>query len=93
MERSAMAHEVLEHELRVLIIDALVLEDMKPADLPRDELLFGEGIGLDSLDALEIVLALEEKYGITVAENDEETKKHFATIASLAQFVAQARTR
>jgi len=88
-----MALEALEHELRVLIIEALALEDMKPGDLPREELLFGDGVGLDSLDALEIVLALEERYGITVAEDDDETKQRFATIASLAQFVAEARTR
>ena len=55
--------------------------------------MFGDGIGLDSLDALEISLALEERYGITVDEDDEENKRRFATVASLAQFVAEARVR
>ena len=88
-----MSREVLEDELKTLIIEALVLEDMLPADLPRDEQLFGDGVGLDSLDALEIALALEEKYGITVDEDDEATKRRFATIASLAEFVSEARQR
>jgi acyl carrier protein len=88
-----MSLETLENELRALIIEALVLEDMAPADLPREEPLFGDGVGLDSLDALEIALALEEKYGITVDEDDVETKRRFATIASLAEFVAEARSR
>lgn len=88
-----MSHEALENELRALIIEALVLEDMAPADLPREEPLFGDGVGLDSLDALEISLALEEKYGITVDEDDVATKRRFATIASLAEFVAEARSR
>ena len=88
-----MSREALESELRALIIEALVLEDMAPADLPREEPLFGDGVGLDSLDALEIALALEEKYGITVDEDDVETKRRFATIASLAEFVAEARAR
>ena len=88
-----MSLEALENELKALIIDALVLEDMTPADLSSQELLFGDGVGLDSLDALEIALALEEHYGITVDEDDEETKRRFATVASLAQFVAEARVR
>ena len=88
-----MSREALESELRALIIEALVLEDMGPTDLPREEPLFGDGVGLDSLDALEIALALEEKYGITVDEDDVETKRRFATIASLAEFVAEARAR
>jgi acyl carrier protein len=88
-----MSLETLENELRALIIEALVLEDMAPADLPREEPLFGDGVGLDSLDALEIALALEEKYGITVDEDDVETKRRFATIASLAEFVSEARAR
>lgn len=88
-----MSLEALENELKALIIDALVLEDMTPADLPSQQLLFGDGVGLDSLDALEISLALEERYGISVDEDDEATKQRFATVASLAQFVAEARVR
>lgn len=88
-----MSLESLEAELKALIIEALVLEDMAPADLPREEPLFGDGVGLDSLDALEIALALEEKYGITVDDDDEATKRRFATIASLAEFVSEARSR
>ena len=88
-----MALDALETELRALIIEALALEDVTPADLPREEPLFGDGLGLDSLDALEIALALEEKYGISVDEDDEATKRRFATIASLAEFVAEARAK
>ncbi len=88
-----MSREALEGELKALIIETLVLEDVTAADLPREEPLFGDGVGLDSLDALEIALALEEKYGIRVDEDDEATKRRFATIASLAEFVAEARAR
>jgi acyl carrier protein len=82
------AHPELEEELKRLIIDALLLEDVSPEKIGTDDPLFGEGLGLDSIDALEIALALEQKYGITVDEDAEDNQARFASVASLASFVA-----
>jgi acyl carrier protein len=83
-------HAELEAELKRLIIEALVLEDVTPEQIDTNAPLFGEGLGLDSIDALEIALALEQKYGITVDEDAEENETRFASVASLAAFVAGA---
>jgi acyl carrier protein len=82
------AHPELVEELKRLIIDALLLEDMSPEKIGADDPLFGEGLGLDSIDALEIALALEQKYGITVDEDAEDNQARFASVTSLANFVA-----
>ena len=87
------AHPDLEQDLKRLIIEALVLEDMTPEQIGSDAPLFGDGLGLDSIDALEIALAIEEKYGITVDEEAEENQATFASVASLASFVTSALTR
>ena len=84
------AHPELEEDLKRLIIEALVLEDMTPEQIGSDAPLFGDGLGLDSIDALEIALALEQKYGITVDEDAEENQARFASVASLASFVTGA---
>ncbi len=84
------AHPELEAELKRLIIEALVLEDMTPEQIESDAPLFGDGLGLDSIDALEIALALEQKYGISVDEEAEDNETRFASVANLAAFVAGA---
>jgi acyl carrier protein len=82
------AHPELVEELKKLIIEALLLEDVSPEKIGTNDPLFGEGLGLDSIDALEIALALEQKYGITVDEDAEDNQARFASVASLADFVA-----
>lgn len=82
------ARPELVEELKQLIIDALLLEDVSPDKIGADDPLFGEGLGLDSIDALEIALALEQKYGITVDEDAEDNQARFASVSSLANFVA-----
>ena len=77
----------LVHELKQLIIDTLDLEDIEPNDIDSSEALFVEGLGLDSIDALELGLALQKKYGVKIDADSEETKKHFASVDSLALFV------
>lgn len=77
----------LEKELKQLIIDALELEDIGTDDIDSDAPLFIEGLGLDSIDALELGLALQKKYGIKVDSDSEETKKHFASVNSLVELV------
>ncbi len=84
------AHPELEEDLKRLIIEALVLEDMTPEQIGSETPLFGDGLGLDSIDALEIALALEQKYGITVDEDADENQARFASVANLAAFVTNA---
>jgi len=81
----------LVEELKELIIDVLNLEDITPGEIQADEPLFGEGLGLDSIDALELGLALQKKYNITIDAESENTKTHFASVTNLAQFVADSR--
>ncbi len=77
----------LEKELKVLLIETLDLEDVNIEDINSEEALFGEGLGLDSIDALELGLALQKKYAVKVQADSEETKQHFASIKNLARFV------
>lgn len=67
----------LREELKQLIIDSLALEEITPSDIKDDEPLFNEGLGLDSIDALELGMALKRKYDITLESNKEENKKVF----------------
>lgn len=85
---NATDHATLEREIAQLIIDTLNLEDLQPADIPADQPLFGEGLGLDSVDALELALALQKRYGIRVESDAKHARQHFATVANLAAYVA-----
>jgi len=81
----------LEHEIKELIISALSLEDVSAADIDAAAPLFGEGLGLDSIDALELGLALQKQYGVSLSADSEETRRHFASVQALAAFVASHR--
>jgi acyl carrier protein len=74
-------------ELKQLIIDSLDLEDVSLDEIVADEPLFGEGLGLDSIDALELGLAISKKYGVKIDAENEDTKKHFASVTALAAFI------
>ena len=78
----------LELEITHLIIEALGLEDIGPEDIGRELTLFGEGLGLDSVDALELGLAIQKRFGIKIDADAKDTRKHFANVASLAAFVS-----
>ncbi len=86
-----MNKEELQQELKELIVSSLGLEDIRPQDIETDAPLFVEGLGLDSIDALELGLAIKKKYGITMSAESEENKKHFASVAALADFIASAK--
>ena len=86
-------HIQLEQEIKELIISSLALEDIKPLDIESNEALFVNGLGLDSIDALELGLALQKKYGVTVSSDSEETRKHFGSVNALTSFVKSQRTR
>ena len=81
----------LELEIKELIISALSLEDIGPNDIDATAPLFGEGLGLDSIDALELGLALQKRYGVTLSADSQETRQHFASVNALANFVAAQR--
>ncbi len=82
-----MDKQALEHELKELIISSLSLEDITVDDIDSNQALFVEGLGLDSIDALELGLAIKKKYGITMSAESEENKQHFASVSALADFV------
>ena len=78
----------LRRKLKSLLIERLKFEDMTPEDIPDDQPLFAGGLGLDSIDALEIVVMLETEFGLKV-KNESSAREHFRSIASLADFVAE----
>ncbi|MFO7178937.1 MAG: phosphopantetheine-binding protein [Pseudomonadota bacterium] len=81
-----MDDSALVHELKVLLIEELDLRARTPADIDEHAPLFGEGLGLDSLDALQLAMAIEERYGVRVPEG-EESRAVFASVTALADFV------
>jgi acyl carrier protein len=84
--------QALEQEIKELIISALALEDLKPEDIETEAPLFVEGLGLDSIDALELGVALQKRYGVSMSAEPQENRRHFASVQSLAAFVASARS-
>lgn len=78
-------------EIKRLIIRALNLEGMEPAEINDEEPLFGDGLGLDSVDALELVVALERAYGVKI-EGGDDTRRAFSTVQTLADFIEGLRT-
>jgi acyl carrier protein len=85
-----MDRVALRTEIKELIIRELNLEGKTPAELDDDAPLFGAGLGLDSLDALQLAMAIEERYQVALPEG-EEVRPIFASIAALADFVARSR--
>ena len=78
----------LHRDIKQLIIDALGLEDISVHDIGNDQTLFGEGLGLDSVDALELGLAIQKRYGIKIDADAKDTRDHFASVDSLVAFVS-----
>ena len=83
----------LKQEIKEVIINSLQLEDIKPENIVDAEPLFGEGLGLDSIDALELGVALKKKFGIKFATEGEDTKKVFASVNSLAEYITSERAK
>lgn len=83
----------IEADLKSLIIDALALEDIEPAEIETDAPLFVEGLGLDSIDALELAVVLEESYGVKIDDDPERNQVIFASVRNLAEFVRQNRAK
>jgi len=84
--------EELILELKERIIEALNLEEMTPDDIDADATLFGEGLGLDSIDALELIVMMEKAYGIKLA-NPAEGKAIFKSVRTIAEYVKERRVK
>ena len=82
----------LKYELKKQIIQELNLQDIKPEDIEDDAPLFGDGLGLDSIDALELVVLLEKYYNVKITD-EEVGRKAFRSINSLAEFVQEESTK
>jgi acyl carrier protein len=80
-------------ELKALLIFELNLEDITPNDIDASAPLFRDGLGLDSIDALELAVVLDKKYGIKIKSSDERNKKIFSSLNALAEFITDNRTR
>ncbi|MFV0475477.1 MAG: phosphopantetheine-binding protein [Pikeienuella sp.] len=83
----------LRDEVAVLIVEALDLEDVSPAEIEPHAPLFGDGLGLDSIDALEIAFAIAQKYGFKLQSDDARNGEIFASLDALTAHVAANRTR
>ncbi|MDO8288818.1 MAG: phosphopantetheine-binding protein [Parvibaculum sp.] len=82
----------LEDRIRHLIVETLNLEGIKAEDIGLDEALFGDGLGLDSIDALEIGVEIQKAFGVKIDTQDEKLSSYFSSVRALAQFVSQGRT-
>lgn len=80
-------------EIRELIIESLKLEGVTAADIDVDAPLFGTGLGLDSIDALELGVALQRRYGLVISSNPEESREYFTSVKTLSVFVQRNRTK
>ena len=76
-------------EVKQLIIETLELEDIEPADISDEEPLFIDGLGLDSIDALELGVAIKKAYNVKIDGDSDDSKKHFYSVKSLCQFIEQ----
>jgi len=77
----------LKQKIKELIVSALELEDTKPENIVDSEPLFGDGLGLDSIDALELGVALRKKFGVKFSAENADNKKHFASVDALAAYI------
>lgn len=81
----------LSTEVKQLIIETLDLEDIEPADIDSEEPLFVDGLGLDSIDALELGVAIKKTYNVKIDENSDDSKKYFYSVKTLCEFIAENR--
>ena len=81
-----MSEEQLAARIKEIIVETLALEDVAPS-IETDAPLFGEGLGLDSIDALELALAFHKEFGVRTQENDENNREYYRSVASLVKFI------
>jgi acyl carrier protein len=83
----------LIQEVKAFIIETLDLEDVTPLDIDDDAPLFIDGLGLDSIDSLELGVGLQKRYGLKISAESEETRQIFASVRTLAEYIASHRTK
>lgn len=81
--------DALEQRIKEVIVDALMLEDIEPDEIETDAPLFVEGLGLDSIDALELAIALSKEFGVKTSAEDKRNREIFFSVASLANFIRE----
>ena len=79
----------LADRIKQIIVETLALEDIEPASIETDAPLFGEGLGLDSIDALELALAFHREFGVRTNENDENNRGYYHSVGSLVKFITE----
>jgi acyl carrier protein len=82
-----MQQDSIEERLKRLIVDSLMLEDVSPEDIETEAPLFVEGLGLDSIDALELALAIHEEFGVETQQDNERNREIFHSVKSLAEYI------
>jgi acyl carrier protein len=83
----------LIQEVKAFIIETLDLEDVAPADIDDDAPLFIDGLGLDSIDSLELGVGLQKRYGLKISAESEETRQIFASVRALTEYIAAHRAK
>jgi acyl carrier protein len=89
LRRAESAAASLELEIKQMIVRAARLAPMKPEDIDSDAALFNEGLGLDSLDAIQIAVALEQSYGVGLTADDDENRRRLSSVRSIAELVRE----
>ena len=82
-----MTREEIESKIKETIVASLDLEDLAPTDIQTDVPLFGDGLGLDSIDALELGMAIKKAFGVTFSSDAAENKKTFHSVKTLADHI------
>ena len=82
-----MNREETEQKLKEIIVTSLDLEDVSPSDIDTESPLFGEGLGLDSIDALELGMAIKREFGIAFSKNPADNKRIFRSVRTLAEYI------
>ncbi len=82
-----MTREEIEDGIKELIVSSLELEEVSPSDIETDAPLFGEGLGLDSIDALELGMAMKKRFGVVFSKDPAANKKTFYSVKTLADYV------
>ena len=83
----------IENELKSMIVQTLMLKDIQPQDIDVDKPLFAEGLGLDSIDALELAVEIARRYKVQIKSDDERNREIFRSVRTLAAFIAEEKAR
>jgi len=83
----------IENELKTMIVQTLMLKDIQPSEIDIDKPLFADGLGLDSIDALELAVEISRRYKVQIKSDDERNREIFRSVRTLAAFIAEEKAR